>query len=116
MGRSKELISSGGNKISPGEIEQAICSHRSVIAAMAVGIADDILGERIHVLIIPNSLSKISVFEVKTHLKKCLEKYKIPDVFYFGIALPVGGTGKADRSYFKRQILSGELTPSSQQT
>jgi|TARA_B110000305_G_scaffold66115_1_gene73945 long-chain acyl-CoA synthetase len=116
MGRSKELISRGGNKISPGEIEQAICSHRSVIAAMAVGIADDILGERIHVLIIPNSLSKISVFEVKTHLKKCLEKYKIPDVFYFGIALPVGGTGKADRSYFKRQILSGELTPSSQQT
>ena len=109
MGRSKELISRGGNKITPGEIEQAICAHPGVAAAMAVGIADDLLGERIHMLIIPNPSNQISVSEIKTYLRARLEKYKIPDVFYFDVALPIGRTGKADRGQFKSQILSGSL-------
>ena len=109
MGRSKEIISRGGNKITPGEIEQAICAHPGVAAAMAVGIADDLLGERIHMLIIPNPSNQISVSEIKTYLRARLEKYKIPDVFYFDVALPIGRTGKADRGQFKSQILSGSL-------
>ena len=109
MGRSKELISRGGNKITPGEIEQAICAHPGVAAAMAVGIADDLLGERIHMLIIPNPSNQISVSEIKTYLRARLEKYKIPDVFYFDVALPIGRTGKADRGQFESQILSGSL-------
>ena len=109
MGRSKELISRGGNKITPGEIEQAICAHPGVAAAMAVCIADDLLGDRIHMLIIPNPSNQISVSEIKTYLRARLEKYKIPDVFYFDVALPIGRTGKADRGQFKSQILSGSL-------
>jgi long-chain acyl-CoA synthetase len=115
MGRSKELISRGGNKITPGEIEQAICAHPGVAAAMAVGIPDDLLGERIHMLIVPNPSNQISVSEIKTYLTARLEKYKIPDVFYFDVALPIGRTGKADRGQFKSQILSGSsnLVPQS---
>jgi long-chain acyl-CoA synthetase len=115
MGRSKELISRGGNKMSPGEIEQAICAHPAVAAAMAVGIPDDLLGERIHMLIVPNPSNQISVSEIKTYLTARLEKYKIPDVFYFDVALPIGRTGKADRGQFKSQILSGSsnLVPQS---
>jgi len=114
MGRSKELISRGGNKITPGEIEQAICSHPAVAAAMAVGIADDVLGECIHMLIIPNPSNQISVSEIKTHLRVRIEKYKIPDMFYFDVALPIGQTGKADRAQFKSQILSGVLNAAPQ--
>ena len=84
-------------------------------AAMAVGIPDDLLGERIHMLIIPNPSNQISVSEIKTYLTARLEKYKIPDVFYFDVALPIGRTGKADRGQFKSQILSGSsnLVPQS---
>ena len=114
MGRSKELISRGGNKITPGEIEQAMCAHPSVAAAMAVGIADDVLGERIHMLVIPNPSSQISVSEIKAHLRVRVEKFKIPDVFYFDVALPIGRTGKADRAEFKTQILSGVLNAAPQ--
>jgi non-ribosomal peptide synthetase component E (peptide arylation enzyme) len=82
---------------------------------MAVGIPDDLLGERIHMLIVPNPLNQISVSEIKTYLTARLEKYKIPDVFYFDVALPIGRTGKADRGQFKSQILSGSsnLVPQS---
>jgi hypothetical protein len=56
----------------------------------------------------------ISVSEIKTHLSMRLEKYKIPDVIYFDVALPVGRTGKADRAQFKSQILSGVLNAAPQ--
>ena len=46
MGRLKEVISRGGNKVTPAEIEQSICSHSDVAAAMAVGIDDALLGEQ----------------------------------------------------------------------
>ncbi|MBU3631694.1 class I adenylate-forming enzyme family protein [Polynucleobacter sp. AP-Melu-500A-A1] len=111
MGRSKDLISRGGNKVTPGEIEQAICAHPSVAAAMAVGIPDALLGERIHMLIVLNSMKSLNKEEIKDHLGLRLEKYKLPDVFYFGDALPTGKTGKADRTQLRDQILNGLLIP-----
>ncbi len=111
MGRSKELISRGGNKVTPGEIEQAICVHANIAAAMAVGIPDAILGERIHVLIVPFAVSEISIVELNEHLKIRLEKFKMPDTFYFASALPTGRTGKADRGQLKQQIMTGLLKP-----
>jgi len=111
MGRSKDLISRGGNKVTPGEIEQAICAHPSVAAAMAVGMPDAVLGERIHVLIVLNSMKSIDKEEIKNHLGLRLEKYKLPDTFYFSDALPTGKTGKADRTQLREQILNGALIP-----
>jgi long-chain acyl-CoA synthetase len=54
------------------------------------------------------------VSEIKTHLRVRIEKYKIPDIFYFDVALPIGRTGKADRAQFKSQILSGVLNAAPQ--
>lgn len=111
MGRSKDLISRGGNKVTPGEIEQAICSHPSVAAAMAVGLPDPVLGERIHVLIVLNISKSIGKDELNAHLKTRLEKYKIPDAYYVCDSLPTGKTGKADRTQLRQQILTGVLVP-----
>lgn len=111
MGRSKDLISRGGNKVTPGEIEQAICAHPSVAAAMAVGMPDAVLGERIHVLIVLNSSKSISKEEINSHLSLRLEKYKLPDFFYVVDSLPTGKTGKADRTQLRDQILNGTLIP-----
>jgi len=77
-------------------------------------IADDVLGECIHMLIIPNPSNQISVSEIKTHLRVRIEKYKIPDMFYFDVALPIRQTGKADRAQFKSQILSRVLNAAPQ--
>ena len=111
MGRSKELISRGGNKITPGEIEQIICSHPDISAAMAVGIADDILGERIHVLLVLKAGANSDALNMKLFLNKKLEKYKQPDAFYLMPELPLGGTGKADRGQFKNKILANSINP-----
>jgi long-chain acyl-CoA synthetase len=111
MGRLKEMISRGGNKVTPVEIEQAICSHADVAAAMAVGVADALLGERIHVLIVPRAGSTVPLPALRQHLASCLERFKQPDAFHLADALPLGRTGKADRGQFRALIESGASQP-----
>jgi len=109
MGRQKELISRAGNKVTPTEIEAAICSHPDIAAAMAVGIADPVLGERIHVLLVPRSGATISGEELRRHLEPRLERYKRPDAYYVADSLPLGRTGKADRGELRSLVASAAL-------
>jgi len=111
MGRLKELIGRGGNKVTPVEIEQALCSHADVAAAMAVGMADALLGERIHVLIVPRAGSSVSLPALRQHLASRLERFKQPDAFHLADALPLGRTGKADRGQFRALIEAGASRP-----
>lgn len=109
MGRSKELISRGGNKVTPLEIEAALTAHPAVAAAMAVGVPDAVLGERIHVLVVPQVGQSLHAEALRGHLQPRLERFKQPDVFHIASALPLGRTGKADRSALKTEIMHGRI-------
>ena len=111
MGRRKEVISRGGNKVTPVEIEQALCSHVDIAAAMAVGVSDALLGERIHVLIVPRTGTVVSTATLQRHLASRLERFKQPDAYHLADALPLGRTGKADRGQFKALIEDGTMRP-----
>ena len=111
MGRQKELIVRGGNKVTPMEIEQAITMFEGVGAAMAVGAPDEILGERIHALVVPCAGNVLDVAALRAFLCLKLEKYKVPDFFYEADALPTGRTGKADRRELRSMVATGTLVP-----
>ncbi len=111
MGRQKELISRGGNKLTPVEVEQALSAHPDVAAAMVVGVADAVLGERIHVLVVPRSGSVVTVAALRQHLAGRLEKFKHPDAWHLGDALPLGRTGKADRGALAAWLAAGQTQP-----
>lgn len=111
MGRSKELISRGGNKVTPVEIEQALCAHPDIAAAMAVGVADPLLGERIHALVVPRAGTAFDPDAVATLLQDTLERFKHPDAYYVLDALPLGRTGKSDRGQFRSLVESGAIAP-----
>lgn len=116
MGRSKEIISRGGNKVTPGELEQLLCSHPDISAAMAVGIADTVLGERIHVLVVPRTGTSLDIASLKKYLESRVEKFKQPDTYYISDELPLGRTGKADRGQLKMMIQSGAIASASAAT
>ena len=105
------MISRGGNKVTPVEIEQAVCAHPDVAAAMATGIADALLGERIHVLLVPRAGAAVDLAALRQHLATRLERFKQPDAFHIAAALPLGRTGKADRGQFKALVEAGTLVP-----
>lgn len=97
VGRSKDVISRGGNKIAPLQIENLFAQHDGVRAALAFGVPDDRLGERLHVMIVARDGS-LSECALREWAKDRLERFKTPDFFHFVDALPAGPTGKADRA------------------
>jgi long-chain acyl-CoA synthetase len=106
VGRAKELISRAANKISPLEIEQVFLKHPAVAEAMVTGVPDPVIGERIHILIIPRNAAEPSEDELRSWASQWLEKFKMPDAFHFGTALPLGRTGKADRGRLRELVVS----------
>ena len=107
VGRAKELISRAANKISPLEIERVFLKHPAVAEAMVTGIPDAVMGERIHILIVPREATAPSEEELRSWASQWLEKFRMPDVFHFGTALPLGRTGKADRGRLREIVLAG---------
>jgi acyl-CoA synthetase (AMP-forming)/AMP-acid ligase II len=97
VGRSKDVISRGGNKIAPLEIEDLFAQHEGVLVALAFGAPDDRLGESLHLMVVARDRS-LSESDLREWAKNRLERFKTPDFFHFVDALPVGPTGKADRA------------------
>jgi long-chain acyl-CoA synthetase len=110
-GRSKELISRGGNKVAPLEIDHALSQHPDITAALCVGVPDAVLGERIHALLVPRPGARLTAAEVLAFAATRLERYRLPDVLYVAPELPQGRTGKADRVGLRALIESGALSP-----
>jgi len=97
VGRSKDVVSRGGNKIAPLEIENLFAQHESVMAVLAFGMPDERHGETLHVMVVPRK-PDLSEDDLRAWSKERLERFKTPDVFHFVDALPAGRTGKADRA------------------
>jgi len=107
VGRAKEMISRGAAKIAPLEIEQVLCGHPAVAEALAAGVPDEVLGERIHVFVVPRPGVEVPEAELHAWAAERLEKFKRPDAFHFGVELPVGRTGKADRGALRKLLAGG---------
>ena len=111
VGRLKELIVRGGNKITPLEVERALCTCPGVAAAMAVGMPDPVLGQRIHALLVPKAGQTLVADAIRAGLANSLEKFKHPDACYVGTEMPTGRTGKLDRGQLQAMLQSGAMSP-----
>lgn len=98
VGRSKDVISRGGNKIAPLEIDNLLCGHPGVAAALCAGVPDGRLGEAIHAVIVVKPGANLTVPELIAWASARTERFKLPDVVHIADALPVGSTGKASRA------------------
>ena len=107
VGRAKEIISRGGNKVAPLEVEQALLQHPAVAEALVTGVPDAQLGERIHALVVARPGSQPSAEGLRAWAATRMEKYKLPDVWHFGTQLPLGRTGKVDRGSLREMIEEG---------
>jgi len=97
IGRAKDIISRGGNKIAPLEIDNLLAQHPDIAAALCAGVPDERLGEVIHAVIVARAGASLDANELRNWLLARTERFKVPDVFHFRDALPSGSSGKADR-------------------
>jgi acyl-CoA synthetase (AMP-forming)/AMP-acid ligase II len=97
VSRVKEVISRGGNKIYPQEIELAFQAHPQVAEVLAAGVPDPLLGQRIHLAVRMKRGAPLDPAALRSWASELVERFKIPDAIHFLDSLPVGRTGKADR-------------------
>ncbi|HEX9666045.1 MAG TPA: AMP-binding protein [Thermodesulfobacteriota bacterium] len=99
IGRIKEIIIKGGSNIAPGEVEEVLDDHPSVIISGVVGTPHPRYGEFIHAFIEldPGSVNPPNEEELKSYASKRLAQYKVPDRWTFVKELPRNEIGKIDR-------------------
>jgi acyl-CoA synthetase (AMP-forming)/AMP-acid ligase II len=102
IGRAKDIVSRGGTKIAPLEIDNLLCEHPDVAAALCCGVPDERLGEVIHAVVVARAGICLDDASLRAWMLARTERYKVPEVFYFRDALPTGATGKAERTAVAR--------------
>ncbi|RLA52417.1 MAG: acyl-CoA synthetase [Gammaproteobacteria bacterium] len=96
LGRGSVCINSGGEKIYPEEIEEALKAHESVDDALVVGIPDERWGQAVTGVVVLATDSQLDEEALRNHVKKHLAAYKAPKrVLSAGVALRAPN-GKAD--------------------
>ncbi len=108
IGRAKEIVSRGGIKIAPLEVDHLLAEHPDVAAALCAGVPDERLGEVLHAVVVPRAGAALDTARLRDWLLARTERYKVPEVFYVRDALPSGSTGKADRRAVAR-LAEGKL-------
>jgi 3-oxocholest-4-en-26-oate---CoA ligase len=78
LGRGSQSINTGGEKVYPEEVEEAIKLHPSVADAAVVGVPDERFGQAICALVEPMPGATIDEAVLITHVKSHLSGFKAP--------------------------------------
>jgi cyclohexanecarboxylate-CoA ligase len=102
VGRLKDVIIRGGENISASEVEAALEAHPDVRHAVAVGYPDPLMGERVAAFV--ESAGPFDLEECRRWFAgRGMAKYKTPEKVERLDALPLLGSGKADRAALRRR-------------
>ncbi|MGY0616273.1 (2,3-dihydroxybenzoyl)adenylate synthase [Vibrio sp. FJH11] len=98
VGRDKEQINRGGEKIAAQEVENHLLAHEAVHDAAVIAIPDDYLGERSCAALVCLE-DKPKPIEIKRFLRnRGLAEFKIPDRVIFVDVLPKTPVGKINKN------------------
>ncbi|KAH6757754.1 AMP-dependent synthetase and ligase family protein [Perilla frutescens var. hirtella] len=106
VGRIKELINRGGEKISPIEVDAVLLSHPEIAEAVSFGVPDDKYGEEINCAVIPRDGSNLDEEEVTRFCKKNLAAFKVPKKVFLTDSLPKTASGKIQRRIVSEHFLA----------
>ncbi|MFG2086818.1 MULTISPECIES: acyl-CoA synthetase [unclassified Spirillospora] len=104
LGRGSGCINTGGEKVFPEEVEQALKSHPAVMDALVAGVPDDRFGERVAAVVELRPGASAAVDDLRAHCREHLAGYKIPAVVTFADAIVRSPSGKADYRWAKRVL------------
>jgi len=95
IGRIKELINRGGEKISPAEVDAVLLEHPAVAEAAAFGVPDAKYGEEICAAVVLKGDARAE--DIAAFCSRHLADFKVPKAIHILSALPKGATGKIQR-------------------
>ncbi|SDP28629.1 2,3-dihydroxybenzoate-AMP ligase [Streptomyces sp. cf386] len=103
VGRAKDQINRGGEKIAPEEIENIILAHPSVHDVSVVAVPDAYLGERsLAYVVLRTGAEPLRPVAVKRFVReRGVAAHKVPDLVEFVDAFPQTGVGKVSKKQLR---------------
>jgi acyl-coenzyme A synthetase/AMP-(fatty) acid ligase len=104
VGRADDVILTRAYRVSPGEVEAATMEHPAVLESAAVGVPDEMIGQRVKVFIVlkpDHEPSDGLAEEITETVRARIAAYKVPKELEFVSALPKTATGKIQRSLLR---------------
>jgi malonyl-CoA/methylmalonyl-CoA synthetase len=95
--RLKHIIISGGENISPKELESVINQHQKVLESCVVGIPDEKWGEKVVAALVSKPGMALTEKEIKDYCKSHLLDWKCPKEVFFLEELPRNKMGKVTK-------------------
>jgi len=104
--RLKHIIISGGENISPKEIESVINQHQKVLESCVVGVPDEKWGEKVVATVVLKPEITLTEKEIKNHCKQHLLDWKCPKEVLFLEELPRNKMGKVMKEEIAKHFLN----------
>ncbi|MBT2440205.1 acyl-CoA synthetase [Streptomyces sp. ISL-36] len=97
LGRGSQCINTGGEKVYPEEVEQALKSHPDVYDALVAGVPDARWGNHVAAVVqLREGAAALDLESVRTHCRSRLAGYKIPRQLVLTDRIQRSPSGKAD--------------------
>ena len=105
-GRADDVITSGGYRIGPGEIEDCLVGHHAVSLAAAIGVPDPVRTEAVKaVLVLKEGFEPSPELEeeIRDRVRNRLAAHEYPRHIEFVKELPLTETGKVRRKVLRER-------------
>jgi len=106
LGRGAGVINTGGEKVHPQEVEDALLAHPGVTDASVVGVPDETWGERVMAVVATGGTS-LTAAELRDALRGRLAGYKVPRGIVLLPSLPRTPAGKLELAEIRRIAAAG---------
>ncbi len=106
LGRGSQCINTGGEKVFPEEVEEALKRHPAVRDAAVTGVPDARFGERIVALVEPHPGASADEAELREHVRSQLASYKAPRHVLVVDSVARAPNGKLDYKAVKERALA----------
>jgi acyl-CoA synthetase (AMP-forming)/AMP-acid ligase II len=107
--RSKDVIKSGGEWISSIDVENIAVAHPSVAMAACIGIKHPKWDERPIIAVVKKPGTELTREELLQFYEGKIAKWQIPDDVVFVDAIPLGGTGKMQKTKLREMLKDYKL-------
>ncbi|HSH42770.1 MAG TPA: malonyl-CoA synthase [Arenicellales bacterium] len=103
VGRSKDLIISGGYNVYPKEVENEIDALPGVVESAVIGVPHPDFGEAVVAVVVPEKGARLDEGSLVAPLADRLARYKQPKKVVFVDALPRNTMGKVQKNLLREQ-------------
>jgi acyl-CoA synthetase (AMP-forming)/AMP-acid ligase II len=107
LGRGSVCINTGGEKVYPEEVEQALKAHPDVFDAIVIGVADERWGQKVAAVVQPRDGRTPSLAELDSHCRTHVASYKVPRELHLVDEISRSPSGKPDYPWAKALAEAG---------